>query len=401
MDSKTEEAIRSFQIDGAYEQVMKMTDSLTNLLKDALLISRLQKVGSVTLHDLHNNTASSPEAYRCFLQGQIAFYKNDMSAAIDWYKQAMAIDSNLNIMGRIALAYFNNGDIVEGKKWTLKNYGRLDKMNTHDKIWARFVYASFFQTPKEIIKCMHELKDIDDKNPVTYFNTGDSYLNLKQYDKAIIEFETALDIFDKWGIKPNWIAYYAELGIAYHSAGLYKKEKKLYKKADRDFPDVPDILDQKAYLALKTGKIEEGNKFIEQWSLAMKGQSWSDGQIANYLASYVYEMAGMPDKREEYYRQALSLDPENPSRIVALAFFLIDTDRNINEGMELAEKALELRPDSYGALRCKGWGLYHQGKKQEALHLLQKSWDLRMKNSVYNHQAFLDLEDVKKAIARN
>ncbi len=48
----------------------------------------------------------------------------------------------------------------------------------------------------------------------------------------------------------------------------------------------------------------------------------------------IYSEAGILDKAEKYYRKALSLEPENPERMNNLAYFLIDNDRNINEGME-------------------------------------------------------------------
>ena len=44
-------------------------------------------------------------------------------------------------------------------------------------------------------------------------------------------------------------------------------------------------------------------------------------------------------------------------------------------------------------------GLYKQGKYQESLDILQKSWDLRMQNAIYDHEAFLHLEAAKRAIA--
>ena len=71
----------------------------------------------------------------------------------------------------------------------------------------------------------------------------------------------------------------------------------------------------------------------------------------------------------------------------------------INEGLKLADKALNLRPDFYDFLHSKGWGFYKQGKYQEALEILQKSWDLRMKNAIYYHEAFLHLEAARKAVA--
>ena len=40
------------------------------------------------------------------------------------------------------------------------------------------------------------------------------------------------------------------LGDAYHKTGQYKKEKKLYKKAEKDFPDNPDLNYQTGFLGI-------------------------------------------------------------------------------------------------------------------------------------------------------
>jgi Tfp pilus assembly protein PilF len=107
----------------------------------------------------------------------------------------------------------------------------------------------------------------------------------------------------------------------------------------------------------------------------------------------------MLDKAEELYRKELSFQSENPVYINNLAYFVINTDRNIKEGMDLIDQALELKPENYNYLHTKGWGLYKQGKYQEALEILQKSWDLRKEKAIYNHDAFLHLEAAKKAVA--
>jgi tetratricopeptide (TPR) repeat protein len=110
-------------------------------------------------------------------------------------------------------------------------------------------------------------------------------------------------------------------------------------------------------------------------------------------------MAGMPEKTEQCLRKSLSLEPDNPARMSNLANYLIDRDRNIEEGMRLVERALEITPDNYNFLHNKGWGLYKQGRYPEAVEILQKSWDLRMQSSVYNHKAFQHLEKAKAAAA--
>jgi Tfp pilus assembly protein PilF len=130
----------------------------------------------------------------------------------------------------------------------------------------------------------------------------------------------------------------------------------------------------------------------------MKSMSLSDAIIASVFAS-LYAEAGLMDNAEDYFRQAISLEPENPDLLNAFAYFLIDKDRNVNEGMELVDKALKLSTDIYYMLHTKGWGLYKQGKYQQANEILQRSWDLRMKNAIYDHEAFLHLEAAKKAVA--
>ncbi len=112
--------------------------------------------------------------------------------------------------------------------------------------------------------------------------------------------------------------------------------------------------------------------------------------------AFIYSEAGILDKSEEYYRKALSLEPEKAERLNNLGYFLIDKDRNVDEGMELVERALKLEPDNFHYLSYKGWGLYKEGKNKEALEVLEKCDSLK---SVYDHDLYLHLEAAKKAVA--
>jgi tetratricopeptide (TPR) repeat protein len=64
--------------------------------------------------------------------------------------------------------------------------------------------------------------------------------------------------------------------------------------------------------------------------------------------------------------------------------------------MELIDKALKLRPDTYYMLDTKGWGLFKQGKFNQALELIEKADSLK---AMYNHEGYLHLQAVKKAVA--
>ena len=142
----------------------------------------------------------------------------------------------------------------------------------------------------------------------------------------------------------------------------------------------------------------KAKKYLEKGIRIAKENSWTEANIAAQIA-FGFSDVGKKDKAEEYYRKALSLEPDEPGRMNDLAFLLIDGERNITEGINLEDKALELKPDNYLFLHTKGWGLYKQGKYREALDMLQKSWDLRREKAVYDHQAYLHLEAAKKAVA--
>ena len=198
-------------------------------------------------------------------------------------------------------------------------------------------------------------------------------------------------------MKPPWVSNYTYLGLAYHKSGKYREEKNLYKKAKRHFPDDPFLIYRQAIVSLTEGDTVAANHYIKNYMNLRKEGLASEAAIATNLAS-IYSEADNLNKAEEYFREALSLEPERPVRINNLALFLIEKDRNINEGMDLIEKALELSPDNYLYSHTKGWGLYKQGKYREALEILKKSWELK---PIYDHDLFLHLEEVRKALADN
>jgi tetratricopeptide (TPR) repeat protein len=398
IDTKTEEVIKSFQIQGpsGKDLIFNIIDSLSIQVNDFLVISKLKKE-NLKIQELV--FTKSPDAYRYFIYGQSAFAKRDFPSAINMLSQAIAIDSNYTYAAlHIAWAYMNQGLYEEGKKWCLKVYAKRDKMSFQQRIYTDFVHARFYETPNEAIKYLQQLLEIEDQLPHAYYDLGNSYSILYQYDKAITAFEKSLQLYNEWDSKPWWVQNYTGLGNAYHKTGQYKKEIKLYNKAEKDFPDNPSLYYRKAILSLIEKDTIVSNDYFEKYKSLLEENSASESEIETNLAN-IYSEAGILDKAEKYYRQALSLEPENPIRINNLAYFLIDKDRNVKVGLEITDKALGLSPDDYTCLHSKGWGLYKQGKYIEALDMLQKSWDLRREKAIYNHEAFLHLEAAKKAVA--
>jgi tetratricopeptide (TPR) repeat protein len=399
IDSKTEVVSKSFQIEGpsGEKNIFRIIDSLSAEVANFLVVSKLKRLE--TYESQKFNYTNSPEAFRLFLLCEMAFFKRDYSTAISMGSRAMVIDSNFVFPAvYLSTAYEELGLYEQAKKLCLKAYKKKDKLPMHQQLYIDWIYALNFETPFEEIKCLRQLLELDDQIPIAYFCLAYAYMRLNQYDKAIPEFERSLDIYNRWKIKPIWAYNYLNLGYSYHKTGKYRLEEKLYKKADQDFPDDPKIISRKTILALTEKDTIRANEYIKKFITIVRDQSRPEASIMNNIA-FIYSEANMPDKAEEYYRKALFLNSLDTERINSLAYFLIDKDRNINEGLSLIEKALSLSPDNCDYLDTQGWGFYKLGKYKEALETLRKSWDLRRKNAVYDQDAYNHLEAARKAIA--
>ncbi len=397
VDSKTEEIIKSFQKDGTAENILPVIDTLSAMVRDFLIISELKQKKYLAF-ELSTST-DSPEAYRYFSHGKEAFFKYDMPGARNLLLQAFSIDSNLTYAAfLISFTYSNQGMRDEAKKWCLKLYEKRDQMSLLEKTDFNRLYAGLFETPYENLKYTKQLLEFDDQNPRFWYNLGNWYRSMYQYDNAIAAYERSLEIYNKWNSKPLWILSYSQLGECYHATGQFRKERHLYKKAEKDFPGHQYLIYRQAILALSEGKTKDADEYLEKYISGLKERAETETAIAATLGN-IYSQAGLLDKAEEYYRQALSYEPENPNRQNVLAYFLISNERNISEGLDLASRALDSIPDNNEYLHCKGWGLYKQGKYQESLEILQESWNLRREKAKYDHQAYLHLEAAKKAVA--
>jgi tetratricopeptide (TPR) repeat protein len=395
IDSQTEELVKSFQKDGTTDNLLPLIDTLSRAIKDFLEISKLKKEGPFNLWNMLSAT-SSPESYRYYTAAKKAFEKRDYPTVRNMLTQALAIDSNFYYAKILLIySYANVGIYDKAKELTLKLYGKKDQMSMPQKIYTEYMYSNLFETPYEVIKHLKRLEEIDNQVPNIFDLCGYKYNELQQYDKAIYALERAQEIYDRWGSKPWWVINYSSLGFAYHKIGNYKKEKEIYIRAQQEFPDDPAIIYRQAVLSFTEGDTVVAKRFIQKYIDVSKEKSRSDASVKSDMAD-IYAEAGIPDKADKYYRQALSIWPDSPIYLNNLAYFLIETDRNLNEGLELVDKALKLSPDSWYLLNTKGWGLYKQGKYQEALESLQKADSLK---PVYDHELYLHLEAAKKAVA--
>lgn len=134
---------------------------------------------------------------------------------------------------------------------------------------------------------------------------------------------------------------------------------------------------------------------MEEYRSEMHGRSMPASEILSDIAS-LYIESGNIEKAEKYLREAYSLDPDDPVILNKLAYFLIDKELNVSEGLKLATEGLKIRPDDHFLMHTLGWGLAKSGRYDEALEILNKSWESRPE---YDHTLLQHIGEVQRQIS--
>lgn len=407
IDTENEEVIKSFQVEGPSGEVnfLPVIDTLSGMVKDFLVLTELKKgMGKEQTSDaFYQVTTSSPEAFKYYIYGLNA---PDNKSTIEWFKRAISVDSNFVLPYTMVTWNY----IMEGRRgylpafdsarnWCLKIYKRRDQVPLTQQLIIKSEYAFLFETQVEQNRYLQQILNNDDQQPVTLYMLGENYRDMSECEKAIPALEKGIGIYEKWGIKPSWLStFYSALLQSYIRTGSYKEGKELVQKYQKDYPNA-NLYSPQATLAFMEGDTVTGNKYVNYWLSTQKKNSASEESIMSNLIQ-IYSWGRMPDKVKEFCHKLLSLKSVSVITLNTYSWVMLSDDRNSNEVLRLAEKALTLSPENYTSLHRKGWALYQMGKYEEALEIMQKSSDIRIKTAApYNHEFYLHLEAAKKAVA--
>jgi tetratricopeptide (TPR) repeat protein len=230
-------------------------------------------------------------------------------------------------------------------------YGIIQKAGTLLRISVQVIDTKTDDVLKSI-----EISGMDDQAYEVPYFLALKYGAFNQIDKKISEFEKVLESSRRFREKNSWI--YPALGEAYHLANRYREEKKLYREGEKNFTDKQSIpyswlIRDVASLCLTEGDSAKADKYIGQFIAILEGNAYSDADIQENLG-LLFKDGHKLDKAEECYRDAISLEPDNPGRIYTLVNFFLDNDLKINEVLDLIDKCLSYDPDRPGYLDAKG-----------------------------------------------
>jgi tetratricopeptide (TPR) repeat protein len=398
VDAETEEIYKTYQVDGDSENdLFNLADDLSRKIKNYIEIKKISdQYDSPEFQG--NSMTNSSEAFKNYIRGWDAFKYVELESAVAWFTKAIEEDSTF-INAYVFNTYANlmNGRTGSAKYWVNKAYEYRSVLAYEEKLALDQLYAYFYETPHEEIKYLKQMLEIDDLNPMYWHQLGFAYYKLFEYEEAVKSWEQIFRIHEKWGTDySNPYAYFL-MGDALHKLGEHEREKEILALGHRVYPNAIMIQQYQAICAYSQGRIKEAEDILVEYkSIRQNILHCTEAMISSGIG-VIYSESDQFEKAEAYYRDAIKQDPDNPYWVYEFAWFLIDKDIDIEEGLELTEGILQQYPEHWPSIDAKGWALYKLGRSEEALNLLKDSWDLRF---AYSHNGYLHIQEVEKAVTR-
>lgn len=103
-----------------------------------------------------------------------------------------------------------------------------------------------------------------------------------------------------------------------------------------------------------------------------------------YQRGIAYERQKKWEQAEPNFRQALELFPDQPQVLNYLGYSWVDMNINLEEGLELIERAVELRPSDGYIVDSLGWAYYRLGRFDDAVRELERAVGLMPNDPILN-----------------
>ncbi|MBX3583751.1 MAG: tetratricopeptide repeat protein [Rhizobiaceae bacterium] len=187
---------------------------------------------------------------------------------------------------------------------------------------------------------------------VSQLQLGLNLADLDRRDEAISQLKQLVDE------NPDDMRGYLALGGVYASKEDYADAAKVYDRA-------VDRIESRKFT------LPKDPRDVANWNIY-------------YQRGIAYERLKQWPKAEPNFKKALELFPNQPQVMNYLGYSWIDMNMNLEEGMDLIRKAVELRPSDGYIVDSLGWAHYRLGEYDEAVRELERAVSLKPDDPVLN-----------------
>ena len=149
-----------------------------------------------------------------------------------------------------------------------------------------------------------------------------------------------------------------------------------------------DENDMRAYLALGGVYARQENyqaaADLYDRAVARMGEPTRAEWNIFYQRGIAYERLKEWDKAEPNFHKALELFPDQPQALNYLGYSWVDMNMNLDEGLAMIQRAVELRPSDGYIVDSLGWAFYRLGRFEDAVRELERAVGLMPADPILN-----------------
>jgi len=396
MNAADQEIFKSFEMEGPAEsELFSLADSLSFVVRDFL---ELKKIKQSQVYEMAQVFTSSPEAYKLYLQGVSYHNRLDYTRAVEYYNKAIQVDSNfVSAMMKLAYCYGDQRHGVLTKHWAYEAFERIDRLPLDMQLRVHSVKAVADKKPLEQLDYIRQYLQIHPNSAYMVYNFAWVNFNLENWEEAINNFEKSITLVEKLDVHA-WAWTYILLGGAYHNTASHKLEEKTFNRGKELWPDQKATFDYwQCICAIEQEDSLKTEYYLGEITQMIKQKGWPETFQWIWFAG-AHAAAGSDQMAEDYYRRALSLKPSDPYVVDDVARFLISSDVNVKEGLDLITPVIESNPENAAFLYTYAMGLHKTGELDKAYNTIQKSWEL---TPYYNHKRFTLKKEIGDQLDKN
>ena len=273
--------------------------------------------------------------------------------------------------------------------------------NTENKINAEMDIISFYLTLKNIDGLPNHIDrlveyDKTEKYNNLYLQAASEFQNQNNFKMAKEMLEKYLALNNK-EIKENELVSLVltaidikEYDLALQSVDKFENEKYSYSYL-------------RAYINLHKNDIEKANNFLDEDLIYFKNNKSNTSEYRLNIPYITAMSITNTNSITEYVNFIYSMDTNSANNINSMAWVLIYLGMDIDRGIELSKKAIQISPKSPHYLDTLGYGYYKKKDYDNALKQLLKAAlyvDDNSKAEIYLHlaDAYYDKNDFKNAL---
>ena len=223
----------------------------------------------------------------------------------------------------------------------------------------------------------------------TVLMTAELLERLERYDLATSVYDT---------VPRGSPAFYdAELGRAdaLRRSGRTEAAIEVLRQLAEDNPELAEVQISLGDILREMERYEEAISAYNQ-AVAAIGETEEQHWILFFARAIAHERMGDWPPAEADFRTALELRPEQPQVLNYLGYSFLEMQTNLDEAVDMIERAVALRPDAGHIIDSLGWGLYRLGRYEEAVGHMERAVELMPVDPVVNDH----LGDVYWAVGR-